>query len=220
MKPYFSDAQTTIYLADARELLPQLKTFDLVIADPPYGMNYRSRSARWNGSKIVGDHALPVDLIRLAIEKADRAAYIFCRWDNLVEMPKPKSLIAWVKNNWTMGDTKHSHGRQWEACAFYPKQGHTFISRIPDVIVAAKSGNKHHPTEKPLKVLERIIGANVGADVLDPCMGSGSTLIAARRLGRRSVGIEIEERNCEVAVQRLQQEARLLGEVSLKVSTR
>ncbi len=217
MKPYFSDNRTTIYLADARELIPQLSQFDLVIADPPYGMNYRSRAIKWRKSRIVGDHSFPIELIRLAIAKASRAAYVFCRWDNLREMPAPKSVIAWVKNNWTMGDTKHSHGRQWEACAFYPASGHTFISRIPDVIVAAKSGNKFHPTEKPLKVLERIIGANVGATVLDPCMGSGSTLLAARRMNRQSVGIEIEERNCQIAVQRLQQEARLLGEVRLKL---
>lgn len=156
---------------------------------------------RWGA--IVGDDALPVETLELAISKARAATYVFCRWDNLVEMPKPTSVIAWVKDNWTLGDLLHSHGRKWEACLFYPGPEHCFIKRIPDVIEAKKTGNEWHPTQKPTDLLMTIINANVGDLILDPYMGSGSTLVAAKSAGRRAIGIEIEERYCQAAVARL-----------------
>ena len=139
-------------------------------------------------------------------EIAKRALYVFCRWDNLIQLPKPKSVLAWVKNNWSMGDLKHEHGRQWEAICFYPQQEHEFIARIPDVIMGKRTGNEEHPTQKPTAVLSTIIQANVGDLILDPYMGSGTTLRAAKDLGRKAVGIEIDERYCEIAANRCRQE--------------
>jgi site-specific DNA-methyltransferase (adenine-specific) len=206
MKPYYSDEAVTIYHGDCREILPTISGADLVITDPPYGMNFRSNYRLIRHDKIANDDKLPLDLIELAINKARRAAYIFCRWDNLREMPHPTSVIAWVKNNWSMGDLKHEHGRQWEACCFYPKNDHEFITRIPDVIYAEKTGNELHPTQKPEALINRIIGANVGDLILDPFMGSGTTLRSAKDMGRRAIGIELDERYCEVAAKRMAQE--------------
>jgi len=118
-------------------------------------------------------------------------------------MPPPKSVLVWVKNNWSMGDLKHEHGRQWEACCFYAQPEHKFIKRISDVILAKRTGNIFHPTEKPVKVMLRLIGCNAGEIILDPFMGSGTTLIAAKELGRKAIGIEIEEKYCEIAAKRL-----------------
>ena len=131
--------------------------------------------------------------------------YVFCRWDNLNELPKPKSVIAWVKNKWSMGDLKHEHGRQWEAIAFYPQEKHEFKKRIPDVIRANRTGNNLHPTEKPISLIKTIIDANIGNTILDPFMGSGTTLVAAKQLGRDAVGIEISEKYCEIARKRLEE---------------
>ena len=207
MKPYYQDDNCTIYNGDCGEILPTLDKVDLVLTDPPYGMSFRSNHRTIKHDKIIGDSALPIELINLSINKAQNAAYIFCRWDNIHEMPKPKSIIAWIKNNWSMGDLKHEHGRQWEACLFYPQENHEFIKRIPDVIKAKRTGNDLHPTEKPIDAIIPLMECNVGDVILDPFMGSGTTLRAAKDLGRKAIGIELEEKYCEIAAKRLEQEA-------------
>ena len=149
---------------------------------------------------------MPVFTIERCMAQVKNASYIFCRWDNLNQLPNPKSVCVWVKNNWSMGDLNHEHGRQWEAICFYPKEGHEFIKRIPDVLYADKTGNNLHPTEKPTEIISQLIQCNVGETILDPFMGSGTTLRAAKDLGRKAIGIEIEEKYCEIAAKRLQQE--------------
>jgi site-specific DNA-methyltransferase (adenine-specific) len=206
LKPYYQDDAVTIYHGDCREIIGGLQPVDLVVTDPPYGMEFQSNRRIVKHKKIANDEALDVDLIQKLISMSTRAAYVFCRWDNLQAMPKPKSVLAWVKNNWSMGDLKHEHGRQWEACCFYPQAGHEFIKRIPDVIHADKTGNEQHPTEKPVTLLAQIIASNVGVEILDPFMGSGTTLRAAKNLGRRAIGIELEEKYCEIAARRMSQE--------------
>lgn len=203
---YYSDSSCAIACADCREILPHLPKVDAVITDPPYGMAFRSNYRTVKHGAIVGDDALPLDALRLAMGRAVRFTYAFCRWDNLHEMPKPNSVLAWVKNNWSMGDLKHEHGRQWEACCFYAHDGHEFIKRIPDVIFEERTGNELHPTQKPENLIRVLIQANRCETILDPFMGSGTTLVAAKNLGRKAIGIEIEERYCEIAAKRLAQE--------------
>jgi site-specific DNA-methyltransferase (adenine-specific) len=205
MTPYFEEDGITIYHGDCREVLPELEPADLVLTDPPYGIEFVSNHRIIRHDPITGDSKLPVETIRHCILKSLRAAYIFCRWDNLSALPQPRSVLAWVKNNWSMGDLQHEHGRQWEAIAFYPMNGHEFINRIPDVIHADRTGNELHPTEKPIALMKVLIAANVGETILDPFMGSGTTLRAAKDLGRRAIGIEIEEKYCEIAAKRLSQ---------------
>ncbi len=204
-KPYFRDDAVVIYHADCRDILPKMPKVDLVLTDPPYGIGFRSNYRQQRHDPITGDSTLPITEIKWAIALAAFAAYVFCRWDNLNAMPFPRSVIAWVKNNWSMGDLEHEHGRQWEAICFYPGWRHSFVKRIPDVIVADRTGNGLHPTEKPLSVLGKLIAANEGTVVLDPFMGSGTTLRAAKDLGRYAVGIEIEEKYCEIAAKRMAQ---------------
>ena len=208
-KPYYKDDFVTIYHGDCREIVPLLGRFDLVITDPPYGMEFQSNHRAVRHAKIHGDDCLPLDLINMSIAAASRAAYVFCRWDNLRDMPNPRSVIAWVKNNWSMGDLKHEHGRQWEACCFYPQEGHEFITRIPDVVFADRTGNELHPTQKPEALIAKILAANVGETVLDPFAGSGTTGRACKDLGRKCTLIEREERYCEIAAKRMRQEVLL-----------
>lgn len=203
MKPYYDDGQVTLYHGDCRDVLPTLDRVDLVLTDPPYGINWRSNYRLQRHERIAGDGCLPVATIAQSIEKADRAAYVFCRWDNLPDMPAPRSVLAWVKNNWSMGDLEHEHGRQWEAICFYPKVAHRFVTRIPDVIHAPRTGNELHPSQKPVELLQTIIRANVGETILDPFAGSGTTGVAAQLEGRRAILIECEEKWCEVAANRL-----------------
>ena len=203
-KPYYSAGGITLYLGDCLEIMPELGQVELVITDPPYGMEFRSNYRRERYSQIHGDGCLDVATIREAIGLARRAAYVFCRWDNLKDMPPPRSVLVWVKNNWSMGDLEHEHGRQWEAICFYPGPDHEFICRIPDVIRADRTGNELHPTQKPVPLIRHLIVANVGELILDPFAGSGTTLVAAKQLGRRAIGIELEEKWCAVAAKRLE----------------
>ena len=105
-----------------------------------------------------------------------------------------------------MGDLEHEHGRQWEAICFWAQPKHKFIKRIPDVINADRTGNFSHPTEKPSGLIRILIESNEGETILDPFMGSGATLQAAKDIGRKAIGIEIEEKYCEIAAKRLMQE--------------
>ena len=175
----------------------------LVVTDPPYGMEFRSNHRTVKYAAIVGDESLPLEAIQRAISIGDCGAYVFCRWDNLSDMPKPKSVIAWVKNNWSMGDLKHEHGRQWEACCFYPGPHHAFIERIPDVIHADRTGNELHPTQKPESLMETLIAANSAQIIIDPFCGSGTTLVAAKKLGRHFLGFEIDPKHVATAQDRL-----------------
>src|SRR3990167_727819 len=169
---------------EVMKLIPD-KSIDLVVTDPPYGMNFQSNHRFKKYDKIEGDDKYPVEILAELFRVAKRAVYVFCRWDNLRELFPQKSVIAWVKNNWSMGDLLHEHGRQWEAICFYPQENHEFIKRIPDLIYANRTGNNFHQTEKPVELIAQIIAANVGETVLDPFLGSGTTAVAAKQLGRK-----------------------------------
>lgn len=192
-----------IYCGDCSEIMMLIDGVDLVVTDPPYGMNFQSNYRTEKHDRIHGDNELPLKIINQARNLASRASYFFCRWDNLYQMEKPKSVLVWVKNNWSMGDLKHEHGRQWEAVCFYPSDDHSFLERIPDVIKADRTGNDMHPTEKPVNLIRRIIECNVGEPILDPFLGSGTTLLACKEIGRKGIGIEISEKYCAIAKQRL-----------------
>ena len=195
----------TIINTDCLEYMKTLpdKSFDIIITDPPYGMDFQSNHRQVQHDKIANDLEFPLWIFAEFNRIAKKAVYVFCRWDNIASVPPPKSVLVWVKNNWSMGDLLHEHGRQWEACLFYPQEEHEFIKRIPDVIHATRTGNNLHPTEKPVELMKTIISANVGDTILDPFMGSGTTLVACKHLGRNAVGIEISEKYCSIAQERL-----------------
>jgi DNA modification methylase len=209
MTPYYQENGITIYHGDCRDILPNIPPVDLIVTDPPYGIDYQSSrrtdKAQWK-DKIVGDKEFPLWLFDIAHPK--NALYVWCRWDILPNLPKPKSFIAWDKGVHSMGDLEGEWGRQWEACAFYPYEGHKFKYRPHDVIrtIRVNPANLVHPNEKPVSTIIGVIDPNEGDSILDPFMGSGTTLRAAKDLGRKAIGIEIEEKYCEIAAKRLSQE--------------
>ena len=192
----------TLYLGDCRDILPTLGKVDAVVTDPPYGMEFRSNYRTVKHSAIANDAeewplSLAVDL------PATHSKYIFCRWDDLQRVVKPKSLVTWVKNNWSMGDLEHEHARQTEVALFYPGSGHFWPKGRPtDVIEAPRTGNNYHPTEKPTQLMAAIVEWTHGT-VLDPFMGSGTTGVACVKLGRKFIGIEIDEGYFEIACERI-----------------
>jgi site-specific DNA-methyltransferase (adenine-specific) len=193
----------TLYLGDCMEILPQLGGVSAVVTDPPYGMEFRSNSRIERYAKISNDQNAECLVWATEIE-ATHSKYIFCRWDNIPQVPKPKSMITWVKNNWSMGDLEHEHGRQTEVALFYPGADHRFPKKRPaDVISAARTNNEHHPTEKPVGLIQTVIEWTVGA-VVDPFMGSGTTGVACAQLRRPFVGIEIDEIHFDTARRRIE----------------
>lgn len=212
-KPYYRDerAGIVIYNGDAQAIVPDLPPTDIVLTDPPYGMDYQSawRTDWQRKEKIHGDKAFPKWIFDVLHPNV--AMFVWCRWNNLYEIPEPRSFIAWDKGNHSMGDLKHEFGRRWEACAFYPGPKHEFKKRPADVIQAPRvpPSSLVHPNEKPVEALTPLIDSHPGEVILDPFMGSGTTLRAAKDLGRKAIGIEIEEKYCEIAVKRLAQEVLL-----------
>ena len=193
----------TLYLGDCRDILPTLPKVDAVITDPPYGMAFQSNHRKIPHAEIVNDH--DGELLRFACTiPAEIARYVFCRWDNLGEVPRPRSVVTWIKNNWSMGDLEHEHARQTEIVLFWPGPQHRWSGGRPnDVVKAPRTNNENHPTEKPVGLMRRLIEWTSGV-VLDPFMGSGTTGVAAVQMGRRFIGIEIEPKYFDIACRRIE----------------
>ena len=103
-----------------------------------------------------------------------------------------------------MGDLIHEHARQTEVCAFYAMDGHFFPNGRPqDVVYAARAGNELHPTQKPIELMQKVVGWTSGT-VLDPFMGSGTTGVACVKMGRKFIGIEREPQYFEIACKRIE----------------
>jgi DNA modification methylase len=188
------------------EVLPTLPIVDAVITDPPYGMAFQSNFRLQKHLKIANDESvdLAVAVVRWAVENAQHSVYAFGRWDNLLDYPKPRSLVTWVKNNWSMGNLKHEHARQTEVAFFYPGKLHDFPSGRPtDVVHWQRTANEYHPTEKPVGLM-RMVAEWTRGMILDPFMGSGTTGVAAVQMGRKFIGIEREPKYFDIACERIE----------------
>lgn len=208
MRPYYSHAGITIYHGDCREILPHLPKVDAVITDPPYGIAHRRGTAK--------DRGKGVSLGCVGIQ-GDAIAFDPSRWLTFPE------VIMWGANffsaalpagRWLIWD-KQEHGGSGdfsEAEIAWHSKGNAikmFRHMWLGVQRASEVGEERlHPTQKPVALMAWCIGQcrTNPQTILDPFMGSGTTLVAAKNLGRKAIGIEIEERYCAIAVQRLQQE--------------
>lgn len=190
----------TLYLGDSVDVMPFLGTVDAVVTDPPYGMNFKSNRRTVEHKAIANDGGGQMLDFACSIP-VNHSRYVWMRWDNLTSIPKPKSLVTWVKNNWSMGDINHEHARQTEVAAFYAGANHFFPNGRPqDVVHAAKTGNNFHRTEKPVHLMERVVGWTSGV-VVDCFMGSGTTGVACVKMGRKFIGIELDPYYFEIACQ-------------------
>lgn len=209
---YPDDYINKIICGDCLEVMKVIpdKSIDLVLTDPPYGMDYQSawRTEWQRKEKIHGDKEFPLWIFDEFKRIAKVGFFVFCRWDNLFEIPKPKSFIVWDKQIHSMGDLEHEFGRRWEGIAFYPQEEHKFKKRPVDVISVQRvlPNNLTHPNEKPIAVMRQLIESHDVKIVLDPFCGSGGTLVACKELGVDFIGIDISQKYCEIAQRRLSQE--------------
>lgn len=197
-KPYYQDESATIYHGDCREIMPELPPVDVVVADPPYGMG----KAEWDAAIVPVAEWLPAarDVAPVAL---------FCGVRGMFDYPRPDWIAAWVRLGSTQRNGSLGGFNNWEPILLYD-----IPTLVNDVIATPNFRSPvtgGHPTPKPIKLLVALLARMPAGTVLDPFMGSGTTLVAAKNLGRKSIGIEIEERYCEIAAQRLSQGVLDLG---------
>lgn len=199
MKPYYKDDAVTIYHADCREILPQLEPVDLVLTDPPYGINFAAQPTKWqrlNGQMAeMWDVKLENETVLSVINKGQEAII----WGgNYYCLPISRGWLAWIKPDAPPSmSTVELAWTTYDSNARYIKHS-----------ISATNGERlGHPTQKPLAVIRwSLLCDNYALTILDPFMGSGTTLRAAKDLGRKAIGIEIEEKYCEIAAKRMAQE--------------
>ena len=187
MTPYYDEDGITIYHGDCREVLPALRPVPLVVTDPPYP----GYDKGWEVPDVAA--------ILASIDSPIKVVF----WPVLVPSPLPEHTAEhiWHKPN---GQSRYHYERVlvsggspgakvWRVAAILPN----YVQYAAECV--------DHPTQKPVKLLHHILCQYPADLVLDPFMGSGTTLKAARDLSRKAIGIELDERYCEIAATRLAQ---------------
>ena len=205
MIPYYDSGGITIYHGDCREILPTLD-FQAIVTDAPYGVgiNYGAFSDT------------PLEVHELAqfmapfLASAGSAA-VLCGVPQMWLWPQPNWVLCW--SYWPSTNTFCSWGfSQWQPVLVYGKDPYLTqrLGPHPTIIDYARPpepDGKGHPCPKSSILMRKVIKRAMlpGAFIVDPFMGSGTTLVAARDQDHRAIGIEIEERYCALAVKRLSQ---------------
>lgn len=199
--PYYEDGSVTIYHGDCRELLSDVAV-DFVVSDPPYGIDYVA-GPYWNHAQIHGD-ATTFDPAHLL---SYRGAILFGANHYAHRLPPSPGWVVWDKRDRISRSLPGSDAELiWTNVL---SQVRVFVEVwIPHTL---RREPTFHPTQKPSRLMRRLIAEVPEGVICDPYMGSGTTLRAAKDLGRRAVGIEIEERYCEIAAKRCAQEVLDLG---------
>ena len=234
-EPYYSDEMVTLYHGDCREIVPILtQPIDMLHADPPYSLSVAAdhQKRRGKGTRrlnfFAGDQgweamtASIVDGVMLSAEKAS-AAYVWCGHRQFGHIVAAFETAGWSTRPlvWRkLCPVPAPPGVGWdsavELCVYAFRDGRKWTpptgTKAPNVIEAdsyrhGQPGKVDHPTQKPLITASIPIefSTDPGDTVLEPFAGSGSTLVAAKRLGRKAIGVELEERYCEIAAKRLAQ---------------
>lgn len=219
MKPYYDQDEIQIYLADCRDVLPLIEpgAADLVLTDPPYNAINRASGGLRSFDKGDAD-ALPVDVAEIApmlVRAASGSIYVWCSDEQYTDWTQAfkdagltTRICAWWKSNPSPMNGQYLWLSALELCVFARKTGAYFGLHCEHPVWKGPIARKtDHPTPKPEWLMRTLIEASspVNGLVVDPYMGSGTTLVAAKELGRRAIGIELSEAYCEIAVRRLQQ---------------
>jgi site-specific DNA-methyltransferase (adenine-specific) len=208
MTPYYSEGGITIYHGDCREILPSVWFgVDVCVSDPPYGMNWNTdhtrfqtgpngdgpgRTSKQKNPRIASDRESfdPTHLIGFR----SVVLWGFLHFAN--KLPKG-SVLVWLKRyDSGFGSFLSDADLAWM------KGGEGVYCRRD---LSLQGEERLHPTQKPTGIMEWCITKAGPGALIDPYMGSGTTLLAAKNLGRHAIGIEIEERYCEIAAKRLAQ---------------
>ena len=207
VSPYYSDDAVTIYHGDCREILSGLE-FDAIVTDPPYGIRYKpgEHPGSQKFGAVSGDDT---DELGGWIANYPKPRVVFGA-DNFAHLLPPGGVWAcWDKRVVETAD--RIYGSPFEMIwASGVKKRSREMYRVMHAGAHNADGNlrRVHPTQKPVTLMTRLINDffPTAEVIADPFMGAGSTLRSVKNLGRKAVGIEIEEQYCEAAVVRLAQE--------------
>ena len=210
-----------IYNDDCLALLPNISNVDLVLADPPYGMDFQSQwkkdKAEWR-PKIANDKLPFTWWINHAANALNYGGVLicFCRWDSWGDFSRAcelagltvKNQIVWDKLNHGTGDLKGSPGNRHELAIFATKGRFTFKGKRPQTVGAFKKvapSKLRHPNEKPVELMEWLVEhySQEGDTVLDPFTGVSPVGVAAKKLGRNFIGIELDANYASLAKKRI-----------------
>ena len=209
IEPYYNEDGITIYNADCRDVLPQLEPVDLVLTDPPYGIDYKAtQPGAIDYGKVLNDDApfdptfllnYPSVIIWGANNFSSRLPQGgWLVWDKRVSEAADRMMGSPFELGWTNKKTLY------KICRLQHGGAKNADAKNGDVANQKRS----HPTQKPVRLMKWCIGfAPEPKIVLDPFMGSGTTLRAAKDLGLKAIGIEIERKYCDIAIERLRQQA-------------
>lgn len=225
LKPYYEEPGITLYHGDCREILPQLKpdNVDLVLTDPPYGhgedSNYasRKRGVGRRGGKLKGCavEAKEWGNIKGYNEPFDPSFLMSYKqiilWGGnhfASRLPDSSKWLIWDKRDGVASDDNADCEIAWTNLKGPARVHHQLwkgICRAGEENIS-KAGSKVHPFQKPLSLMRWCIEQAKDVDtILDPFMGSGTTAVAAKQLGRKCIGIEVESKYLDIAIERLRQ---------------
>lgn len=219
MTPYYQDDLVTIYHGDARDVLPAVGRWDVVVTDPPYGVMFDGKNTKHthrsgSGYRGLTDGPAYIDDVIVPIVTglvADgRRAVITPGLRSMFRYPEPKAVGSiFYPSGAGMGPWGFTCS---QPIFYYGKDPYLAASlgSRPDSFSSTESVDERigHPCPKPIGTMRWLVvkASLPGETILDPFMGSGTTLVAAKEMGRRAIGIELDEAYCEVAAQRCSQE--------------
>jgi DNA modification methylase len=216
LKPYYEHKGITIYHGDCLEIIPELGLVDLVLTDPPYDIH------AGKGGGCFGDRQHLARTGNFTDGGCDYSFLdIFKNWFCFCSLKQLSSLLGhaelrnyclltWCKTN-PVPTCNNKYLPDVEYIVHSWSKGRLFGDMsLKSTFTIMPCGRKEtsHPNEKPKRIISKLIqvGSLAGETIIDPFAGSGTTLVAAKELGRKAIGIEIEEKWCETAARRLQQE--------------
>ena len=205
MKPYYVDDAVTIYHGDCREILPSLVA-DVLITDPPYGIALDTTNSKHIAANSYGAIEGDAEDFDPAHLLAFRRAVIFGANNFSSRLPDKGGWIVWDKVTRNGLDVRIAEAElAWTNCLTRTRVfRHMWSGAFRD----SERGTALHPSQKPVALMRWIVDllTKPGEVIVDPYLGSGPVLAAAKDLGRRAIGIEIDERYCETAARRCSQE--------------
>jgi len=213
-KPFYQDEAVTIYHGDCREIVPSLGKFDLLLTDPPYEVVATGGGIGAKRKYLSDIKGFTDEGFDMSILDGFNNWFCFCAKSQLLQLIQKAvvrrwQLVTWNKPNPTpLCNGNYLPDTEYIVHSFEPKRLFgEFRDKSRYIEYPAQQGNLH-PNEKPLPVIQKLVklGTVGGENILDPFAGSGTTGRAAKDLGRKCTLIEREERYCEIAARRMQQE--------------